>query len=495
MSAFTPVGERDAATPGDPGASPYDGARPNPAPPSSWVPRLCLVAADLVSVCLALWVAFALRQRLPGYDVEGAEPFAAIVTFLAPAIWIAVLAYYRLYTARHVKRPMQEFTRIFHAAAVSVGATALIAFMLRRYVSRGWLLLTFAAGVVTLTLERAIARRWFDHLRKAGSLRRPVLIVGINDEAKAIASCLCSRPELGYRVVGFLDDTEPPGSALMDIPVVGGAQDAIAALSRTAATGVVVVASAFDSSTINSLVRQLTDAGIHIEMLSSLWNIAPERLTVASLGEFPVVYVEPVPRLGWRMAAKRAFDIIVSSVGLIVLFPLVLLAALAIKLDSRGPVLFRQERMGKDGRPFRMLKLRSMVRNAHELRTGLLNEADGPLFKINNDPRVTRVGRILRATSLDEVPQLWNVLAGEMSLVGPRPALADEVAGWTPALHQRLRVRPGMTGMWQVNGRSNCRFDDYARLDLYYVDNWSLLMDVAILAKTIPTVLLRRGAR
>jgi len=173
-----------------------------------------------------------------------------------------------------------------------------------------------------------------------------------------------------------------------------------------------------------------------------------------------------------------------------------LVAAIAIKLDSRGPVLFKQSRVGRDSEPFAILKLRSMVQDAEAQLIDLAhaNEADGPLFKIKDDPRITRVGRLIRRTSIDEIPQLWNVLKGEMSLVGPRPALRHETEAWDPLLTQRLRVKPGLTGMWQVNGRSESSFEDYTRLDLYYVDNWSLLTDIAILAKTVPVVMTSRGA-
>jgi exopolysaccharide biosynthesis polyprenyl glycosylphosphotransferase len=201
-------------------------------------------------------------------------------------------------------------------------------------------------------------------------------------------------------------------------------------------------------------------------------------------------------RGGWRARAKRSFDVVGAIVALVLASPLLLLTAIAIKLDSRGPVLFRQQRVGKDGEPFDLLKFRSMVVGAedrlHELQE--LNEASGPLFKMAEDPRVTRVGRVLRRLSIDEIPQFWTVLRGKMSIVGPRPALPTEVHAWSPALHQRLRVKPGSTGMWQVSGRSDATFDDYVRLDLYYVDNWSLITDLVIMAKTIPTVLSRKGA-
>jgi exopolysaccharide biosynthesis polyprenyl glycosylphosphotransferase len=258
----------------------------------------------------------------------------------------------------------------------------------------------------------------------------------------------------------------------------------------------VIAATAMDLGTSNRLIRELTDNGIHVELSSTLRDIAADRLTVRPLGRFPVVYVEPVQRHGWRAAAKRTFDIAFSCVAGLIVVPVVGICAIAIKLTSRGPVFFRQERVGRAGKRFAVLKLRTMVVGAEAMMGQLrdLNEADGPLFKMRRDPRVTKVGRFLRRTSLDELPQFWNVLRGEMSLVGPRPAIPAEIEGWGPELHQRLRVKPGITGMWQVSGRSSASFEDYARLDLYYVDNWSLVSDLTLLMKTVPSVLFSRGA-
>jgi exopolysaccharide biosynthesis polyprenyl glycosylphosphotransferase len=207
-------------------------------------------------------------------------------------------------------------------------------------------------------------------------------------------------------------------------------------------------------------------------------------------------WIAPRPRTGWRAGAKRLFDVVVTGSALLVLSPIMIAVALAVKLSSPGPVLFRQERVGRSDKPFHMLKFRSMVVDAEKRLAELseANEGAGPLFKMKDDPRVTRVGRFIRKTSLDELPQLFNVLRNEMSLVGPRPALRSEMAQWSPDLYARLEVKPGITGMWQVSGRSGTSFDEYTRLDLYYVHNWSLLVDVSILVRTLPAVVKSDGA-
>jgi exopolysaccharide biosynthesis polyprenyl glycosylphosphotransferase len=342
-----------------------------------------------------------------------------------------------------------------------------------------------------------VARHVFGRLRRGGGLLRPVVIVGVNHEAREIAAWMTSDPDLGYRLAGFVTDL-PVDRVHPSVAgdVLGTVTDLRTVVTEAGAVGVIVAATATTLDVSNRLVRELTNAGIHVELSSALRDIAVSRLTVRPFGRFPVIYVEPVRRAGWRTFAKRSFDIAVATCGLVAAGLLMAVVAVAVRLDSRGPVIFRQIRVGRDGVPFEVLKFRTMVVDAEERIIDLrdLNEAQGPLFKIADDPRITRVGRLLRKTSIDELPQLWNVVRGEMSLVGPRPALPSEVAAWHPELHERLRVKPGMTGMWQVNGRSTSSWDDYVRLDLYYVDNWSLTTDLAILAKTLPAVLTSRGA-
>jgi exopolysaccharide biosynthesis polyprenyl glycosylphosphotransferase len=352
-------------------------------------------------------------------------------------------------------------------------------------------------AIVMVTAEREGVRRFLHRARRAGRMLQPVVIVGANAEGLGLCAQLMEHPELGYAVIGFVDAGVPVGSYVYDHrPVLGTTDQIVDTVGRSGATSVLVAGTALDADTTNRLIRALTNAGIPVELTSSLRDIAAERLTVRPLGRYPTVYVDPVRRGGWRALAKRSFDVAGSALGLLVLSPLLVLLGLLVRVTSTGPVLFAHERIGINGRPFRLYKLRTMVLGAEGMQIDLrdANEAAGPLFKIRDDPRVTRLGRVLRRLSLDELPQLWNVLRGDMSLVGPRPALPAEMDAWTPEVHQRLHVKPGLTGMWQVSGRSTASFEEYVRLDLYYVDNWSLWTDLAILAKTVPTVLARRGA-
>jgi exopolysaccharide biosynthesis polyprenyl glycosylphosphotransferase len=461
-----------------------------------WLPKACSAAADCVAILLATGVAILLSGALRGRALDTAREHV-LLTVLSLPLWILVFLHYGLYRTRHITDQLEEFRRIVHAVAASVFGLAAVGFLLKLWIARSWLLLFFASAVIVLSAERYLVRTVFGLLRRRGLLLRPVVIVGGNTEAIALSATLVNNPVIGYRVVGFVDDTAPVGGHLLDHkPVLGAVDQVVDVVRRCNASGALVATSAIDPEVTNRLARQLNEAGYYAELSLSLRGIAPQRLALRALGHYQVASIGPVQRSGWRGMAKRALDVVGAAAGLLLTAPVLALIAVAIKLNSSGSMLFRQERVGHEGKPFRMLKFRTMVRDAETLMADLVhqNEVDGPLFKLKNDPRVTRVGHILRRFSLDELPQLWNVLRGDMSLVGPRPALPREITSWGPELHQRLRVKPGITGMWQVNGRSNASFEDYARLDLYYVDNWSLLTDLAIIVKTVVAVLRRHGA-
>jgi len=459
-------------------------------------PKLILIAADAAALAVSVVLAVTIFQR---WDPDaGQSPdqlgWAAVV---ALPVWIGVFANQRLYNTRFIGRRIDEFRRIINATFLGTLAVSLVANFANVLLRRSSLVILALTACLVVTLEREIARRVFLRLRSAGRMVRYVVIAGANPEGRDIAAMLQTEPWLGYEVIGFVDDNAPAREPVPGVPLLGGVADLPGILAEYPNASVIVAASGVESAVTNRLARDLLDQGVHVELSSTLRDISSQRLTVRPLGRFPVVYVEPITRGGWRAAAKRSFDIVGATVGLLLTAPIALVAAIAIKLDSKGPVLFSQTRVGQDSEPFQVLKLRTMVIDAEAKLAELmeLNEADGPLFKMEHDPRITRVGRILRATSIDELPQLWNVLRGDMSLVGPRPALPHETEEWDALLTQRLRVKPGITGMWQVNGRSDTSFEDYTRLDLYYVDNWSLATDLAILAKTVPVVLLRQGAR
>ncbi len=459
-------------------------------------PKVVLMVADAVAVVASAGLsALAVSRWDIGRPEAGAELFWTSVTTVP--LWLAIFANQRLYNTRFIGRRIDEFRRVVNAALLGTLGVSVAANAVKWLPSRLGLVVLLITSCLVVTIEREVARRIFLRLRSRGRMVRTVIIAGANPEGRDIAAMLQTEPWLGYEVVGFVDDQLTSDEPVPGVPLLGTMADIGGILQEFPNASVIVAASAVESAVTNRLARDLLDQGVHVELSSTLRDISSQRLTVRPLGRFPIVYVEPVTRGGWRAWAKRTFDVVGAVGGLIVASPIMLVVAIAVKLDSRGPVLFRQIRVGRDSEPFPVLKIRTMVQDAEarlaELREQ--NEADGPLFKMANDPRITRVGRFLRKTSLDEVPQLWNVLRGDMSLVGPRPALPHETEEWDTLLTQRLRVKPGITGMWQVSGRSDTSFEDYTRLDLYYVDNWSLATDLAILAKTVPVVVLRKGAR
>ena len=442
--------------------------------------RTWIVGLD--SVMIALAVVGVSAARSPGADGW----VAVCVLFVAFGWWIGQA---RLYQSRFITRRADEVRRIVDAGIRAAATVALASYAFDLAVDRTWLAVTGLAATVGLVVGREVVRRRFASLRRSGRLRRRVLLIGDNIESQRFATMFDEEAALGYEVAEVIDPAGDDDPRQLTTRVLASAR-------RHGAHGVVIAATAIDMRSSNRLIRDLVEAGIHVEISSTLADIASERLTVRPLGQFPVVYVEPRHRHGWRAGAKRVFDLTLAGTALVVLAPILAVVALAVRFDSKGPVLFRQERVGRHGEPFEVLKFRTMVVDAEALMAELAeaNEGAGPLFKMKHDPRVTRVGRLLRKTSLDELPQLWNVVRNEMSLVGPRPALRSEMAEWSDDLYARLRVKPGITGMWQVSGRSSTTFEEYTRLDLYYVDNWSLVVDLAIVAKTIPAVLASDGA-
>jgi exopolysaccharide biosynthesis polyprenyl glycosylphosphotransferase len=453
-----------------------------------------LMLADTSALLIGFALAFTLQALVRPLPAHGVSSHLVLMVVSLPGFAFGA-ATARLHIARANERPSQEAVNVTRAVAVGVALMVLVAFGLQfKELSRLWIVLVALCVASALVCERWIARRVFTRLRTTGRLTRRIVIVGTDAHAIGLLHTYQRNPGLGYHVVGFVgpDDIGERGG----VSVLGGFEDLGHVLIEQGAVGVVVSLSSVGQDDVNALTRQLTDHGYHVALSSSLSDIDVSRLRPQQVDGRTMIYVEPVIRNGWRAVAKRAFDVLTASTVLVLTSPLLAVAMTVIKLDSPGPVFFRQVRVGRDGRSFTLLKLRTMVVDA-EVRQGelhALNEADGPLFKMSHDPRVTRVGRVLRKLSIDELPQLICVLKGTMSMVGPRPALPSEVEHWDGPLRDRLRVLPGLTGLWQVSGRSDASFQQYRRLDLYYVDNWSLAHDLRICLRTFGVVLTGRGA-
>jgi len=323
-----------------------------------------------------------------------------------------------------------------------------------------------------------------------------VLIVGAGEAGRTVMRNLIAQPELGYRVIGFLDDNPGKSNDIGPIMALGPVDNLPAVTQQYAIDQVIITLPWRYHRKILRLMTECGRLGALPRVVPDLFQMSLGGVDVEAINGIPLISLKQTSLTGLNLAVKRAFDLILTIIALICIAPLWLVIALAIRLDSPGPVLFRQPRAGRYGRPFTVFKFRSMYVNAEaELeKLRARNEASGPLFKLRDDPRRTRVGRLLRETSLDELPQLLNVLRGDMSLVGPRPAILSEVAQYQDWHLKRLEVLPGITGLWQVSGRSDLTFDEMVMLDIYYGENWSLGLDLRIILRTVPQVLFGEGA-
>ncbi|MDQ1505348.1 MAG: hypothetical protein QOD57_3075 [Actinomycetota bacterium] len=430
---------------------------------------------------------------------------AAFVIFGAPGgAWHAGL---RVVTAVAVSLVLARVEGLYRPGIGSVRTVELAGVM--RVISHGALLslavpllagtkpdLAFVAtgsllAFVLVSLGRGLHGAWLRSERSRGGLMESVVVVGYHEEAERLVKLLANHPELGLRVCALASDGETAGQH--NIPWLGQPHLAVDAILRSEATTAIVSTAGMSPSEYNRVIHQLVQGGMPVQLSSGLHKVAHERLRRVALASEPFFLLEPSGPSRAQLALKRALDMVVASAALIVTLPLLALAALAVKLQDRGPILFRQTRVGQFGREFTVLKFRTMVIDADSRLADLRaqNERDGPLFKVTSDPRVTRVGKLLRASSLDELPQLFNVLAGSMSLVGPRPALPAEVATFDDALLRRHDMPPGITGLWQVDCRDNSSFEAYRHLDLFYIENWSCSLDLLLLWATIPAVLIR----
>jgi len=455
--------------------------------------RTILLAVDTTSVAAA-WL-LTLLVPWAGRSAFHTQRYA--IAIAVPAITLgslALIASQRLYLARVCGVRAVEVARLASASLISGVATYAVAAALGASISLPRTLVGVALAFTFLTFGRGAYGTWLKSSRATGRFSRPVVIVGTNAEGRELERLLRTHPELGFRVVGCVGRSDELALWRDDVPWLGDLGGAADAIRGRGANGVIIAASAVPHDQLNRLTRQLLAADVHVHLSTGLQGIAYRRLRSLPLAHEPLFYLEAVSLSRWQLAAKRALDIIVAAIALLFAAPVLLLAAVAIKVGDRGPVLFRQRRVGRGGRTFEVLKLRTMVPDAEERLAEVTAEnlrRDGPLFKASDDPRRTKVGRVLEATSLDELPQLINVLVGTMSLVGPRPALPDEVAQFDDELLERHSVPPGITGLWQVEARDNPSFEAYRRLDLFYVANWSITLDLAILFETFQAVVAR----
>lgn len=442
--------------------------------------RLLIVDAAAAVAAWVVLVALFMPATIPSR--QWGAPLAAT------AVTLVAMQFLGLYRSRLCAQRGQETARI----VLAVGAGAVTLTLLRGDGNRNYVAAIVVAGSCVLVLRafRWMFCQWLRAQRARGRYRRGLVMVGTNEDAVAVWSMLSSQPELGYDVRGIIGQARshadwehlPSSPALDQLPEM---------VRQTDANGLLLVANAVSAAEFHRVVEIGVTNGLHVQVWPGFGGLGTRRVRRFPMSGETFLYVEPGQHPAWQLATKRCIDLFGAVVGLLIAAPVLLVAWIAIRLEGGGQALYRQVRVGLNERLFVLFKLRTMAPEAEtSLDFAVLNErTGGPLFKAAHDPRVTRVGAVVRALSLDEIPQLFNVLVGTMSLVGPRPALPHEVAQFEPEFLRRHDVKPGITGLWQVEARDNPSFHAYRRLDLVYVDNWSIRLDLFILLVTIPMVI------
>lgn len=463
---------------------------------------------QLIDACVVVWAvsgAFIVRF---GFDAtpQGTITDAEYI-WLSVALsicWWVMLGLWGTRESKILGAGSEEYKRVFAASAWLFGFVAVVSYALRIDTARGFVGLAFPAGALGLLTARWLVRQHLSIDRRHGKSTSKVLVVGNPSSTAHVIHSLRSDPAAGYFPVaaylpGYSNDEQYETG--IGVPVIGVQSDVDSLLERIRTSNVDAVAVSagvhLHPKDLRRLGWELSARDIGMILAPALTDVAGPRIHTQPVAGLPLIHVSTPKLTGGKKVAKRTFDVMLSGLLIAALSPLFLVLAVLVKSTSPGPVFYRQERIGLRGTTFRMFKFRSMRADADSELQALLSTQgtdNTPLFKITNDPRITRVGHFLRKYSLDELPQLLNVLAGSMSLVGPRPQREGEVALYDDAAHRRLYVNPGMSGLWQVSGRSNLSWEESIRLDLYYVENWSLMGDVVILFRTFKAVVRSTGA-
>ncbi len=464
--------------------------------------RIITSVSDILLMVAAFALAYAIR-----YDWQWLRPTFIIHSYadylpqqmLYIGILLIIFLYQQVWQRRRGEFWIDEIARILYAVIMATAVMVAYIFVFQPVpFSRMFWFWVPIATVLLLALGRLIRRNILLILYRQGKLVDQALIVGSGEAGRSIIRTLLARPDLGFQTIGYLQDgqeSESIGSGR--IPLLGRVTDLPQVLAQHPHLHTVFIAlPAYEHKQVMSLIRYCREQQVIAQVVPDLFQLSLNQVESNNMGGVPVLSVREVRMSRAGQLAKRLLDLGLVLITAVPALTIGTLIALAIKLDSPGPIFYAAHRVGLHERPFKMIKFRSMVVDAESQKEALqqMNEAEGPIFKIRNDPRLTRVGRIIRRLSLDELPQLFNVLWGEMSLVGPRPPLPEEVAEYQPWHRQRLTVRGGITGLWQVSGRSDLTFDEQCLLDIYYIENWSLGLDLRITLQTIPYALFGRGA-
>jgi exopolysaccharide biosynthesis polyprenyl glycosylphosphotransferase len=455
-----------------------------------------VVALDALAILCAMALAWPVREVVPGFaapTASGLTRSALVAPFLL-AGWMGTLAWSHAYARQLFGSGFEEFQAVSRGSVIAWFLISTGLYLCNLPIARGFTLIAFALGLPLLLAERYAVRRWLSSSRDRGDLRHRVLLVGEVHAVEELARVLERQTGLGYDIVGYVDSAKGAGAnPLLSHWIPDGLADLRNTCQRMEIDTVMLIGGGFD---LRNVTWDLEGTGVDVVVVPHLADIAAPRMFMRPVVGLPLLYVEEPKAKGARSWYKRTFDVAVTSLALTMLSPVMLVTAALIKLSDGGPVLYKQARVGLHGTVFHCFKFRSMRVDAEKAEAELRARQghEGALFKMEDDPRVTRVGKFIRRYSIDELPQLLNVLNGTMSLVGPRPQQQWEVDTYSDIARRRLHVRPGMTGLWQVSGRSKLSFDEAIRLDLFYRDNWSMLVDLAIIGRTVKAVVGSDGA-
>jgi exopolysaccharide biosynthesis polyprenyl glycosylphosphotransferase len=453
--------------------------------------QLALIGDGLSAVVAG---AIALAVRFGGSPT----PNYLLLAFATPLAWLGLIAAQRGYEQRFLGTGPDEYRKVVDAGLVLFTSIAVISYAVRGEIARGYVFAAVPLTILLTLLVRRQLRSWIYRLRARGLALQRVLVVGRADAAVSVIEKLDHEPQHGLVPVGAcVPFVGIEVSHVQNVPVVGDPSRVLQAVEETGAHVVAVVSHPdLSGQALRRLSWALEERNVELIVSPGIIEVAGPRLSIRPIAGLSLLHLERPSGSGGRLIGKAVFDRFIGGLVLLVVSPLLLAVALAVRLTSSGPALYRQTRVGVDGREFKMIKFRSMVADADAQRARLLklSEGNGVLFKMRKDPRITRVGAVLRRFSLDELPQLFNVMRGDMSLVGPRPPLPEEVAAYSDDATRRLRVKPGVTGLWQVSGRSDLTWEESLRLDLRYADNWSMALDLSILWRTARAVFKGDGA-
>ena len=480
--------------------------RPDPAPTTAgttgvpvarhlwreaYVRRIVLADAACAAVAALLGYEFRFGAReTPGGHAD------VWLTMVLPMVWVFAMLVARTYEKRFLWLGPEEFRRIFFASALLLAAVGTVSWAFRLEVARGFVVIALPLTTVLTLAQRFAQRKWLHAQRRQGRFLQSAILVGHRSGVAALHTQIEREPYQGYRVIGCCVP-QTHDDAFHGLPVLGGLEEVVDAVRRHGADTVAVLPSPeLEGAALRRLGWELETTSAELLLAPAVTEIAGPRVSIRPVCGLPLLHVERPELHGFRRLVKGFVDRSGAAVLSVLLLPVLLGVGLAVKLTSPGPVFFRQQRVGRDGRTFWMLKFRTMVVDAAGAGEQLAGRSDGNgvLFKMHADPRVTPVGRFLRRHSLDELPQLLNVLIGDMSLVGPRPPLQREVELYGSDMHRRFLMKPGLTGLWQVSGRSDLSYEDSVRMDVRYVENWSLTFDFMIMWKTIGAVVRGSGA-